>query len=144
MLNKTWLEKLLLGLLLTPLTVSPVQAHEHVHDAMQGHWMAPAKEAKRQNPVKASPESVARGVALFQTHCAACHGATGLGDGPAALNMNPKPQNLKEMSNHHSDGVLAWKIANGRGGPMPSWKKTLKQKQIWDLVNYIRSLSAVM
>jgi mono/diheme cytochrome c family protein len=115
-------------------------AHENEHHHgmdMTGHWMAPVKAANRHNPVPATAASQARGQALFQTHCAACHGERGEGDGPVAITLTPKPANLKTMANHHSDGDQAWKIAQGRGA-MPGWKSTLKPKQIWDLVNYIR------
>ena len=33
----------------------------------------------------------ARGQALYQQNCAACHGATGLGDGPAGTALDPAP-----------------------------------------------------
>lgn len=127
------------SLLLATLGTSPAQAHEHHSAGTEGHWMAPAQEARRHNPVKSTSASLARGEALFQTHCAACHGGRGEGDGPAAASLAPKPANLQEMSGHHSDGDLAWKIAKGRGA-MPGWKDILSQKQIWDLVNHIRRL----
>jgi mono/diheme cytochrome c family protein len=44
------------------------------------------------------------------------------------------------MAGMHTDGDIAWKIENGRG-PMPAWKNILNHDQIWDLVNYIQSLS---
>jgi cbb3-type cytochrome oxidase cytochrome c subunit len=43
------------------------------------------------------PEGTAAGVdgkALFSMHCAACHGATGLGNGPVSLELGRKPANL--------------------------------------------------
>jgi len=116
-------------------------AHGH-HPGMDmtDHWTAPEKAAKQRNPVPATPASQARGEALFQTHCAACHGEHGEGDGPAGANLSPKPANLKTMAAHHSDGDLAWKIAHGRDA-MPGWKGSLKPKHIWDLVNHIRRLA---
>ncbi|MGH8743969.1 MAG: c-type cytochrome [Burkholderiales bacterium] len=115
------------------------------HSAMQhmdhgaDHWMAPAHAAARNNPVPADAASIARGKKSFQTNCAVCHGTSGRGDGPAGAALNPRPANLREMVEEHSDGDFAWKIANGRG-PMPAWKSVIKENQIWDLVNFIRSL----
>ncbi len=43
------------------------------------------------------------------------------------------------MAGHHPDGDFAWKITNGRG-PMPGWKGTLTDEQIWNVVNFIQSL----
>lgn len=37
---------------------------------------------------------IARGAALYQTHCASCHGAQGRGDGPAATSLSPPPADL--------------------------------------------------
>lgn len=124
-------------------SMAPGQAVAHDHDhhypgmEMTGHWMAPDKAAKRHNPVPATPASQARGKTLYQTHCATCHGERAEGDGPVGITLTPKPADLKTMTPHHSD--LAWKIAQGRG-VMPAWKSTLKPKQIWDVVNYLRQL----
>jgi hypothetical protein len=46
----------LAGLLLAAMLSGQAQPHEHHAEAMEGHWMAPAKEAKRHNPVKPTPE----------------------------------------------------------------------------------------
>ena len=37
------------------------------------------------------------------------------------------------------DGVVAYRIANGVD-LMPAWKDTLSENEIWDLINFIRSL----
>lgn len=34
---------------------------------------------------------------LFGTVCAACHGTNGMGDGPAAASLNPKPRAYSDM-----------------------------------------------
>lgn len=107
--------------------------------SMHGHWMAPEEAAKRPNPVKANNASRARGKKLFAANCATCHGVAGRGDGPAGAALNPKPADLATMAGQHPDGDFAWKIAEGRGA-MPAWKQTLKDKQIWDLVNFIQGL----
>ena len=117
-------------------------AHEHgEHAAMQGasHWNAPAEAATLVNPVAADGASIKRGRALFAMNCISCHGATGRGDGPIAASLDPKPVDLVVMAPMHPGGDFFWKIENGRG-PMPAWKNTLSENQIWDIVNYIKSL----
>lgn len=114
------------------------------HGSMTGmdhgeHWMAPLEAAARRNPVPRDAASIARGNELFQANCASCHGKDGRGDGPAAGALDPRPANLNTMARHHPDGDFAWKIANGRGA-MPAWKGVLNDKQIWDLVNFVKSL----
>ncbi|OGW48224.1 MAG: hypothetical protein A2078_08580 [Nitrospirae bacterium GWC2_57_9] len=107
--------------------------------SQHSHWQAPAKEASRENPVPADKASLARGKKLYRAHCAACHGEQGRGDGPAGTNLEPRPTDLSHVAGHHKDGDLAWKIAAGRGA-MPGWKGVLKEDQIWDVVNYLKSL----
>lgn len=118
----------------------PEQSYTHLHEPRQHHWTAPQNEQRKRNPVKADKASLARGRALFQTHCVSCHGEHGEGDGPAATGMTPAPANLKTMAAHHTDGDLAWKIAQGRG-PMPGWKTRLTSRDIWSVVTYLRYLA---
>lgn len=104
------------------------------------HWLAPPAAAARKNPIRADKASVARGQKLFATNCASCHGASGDGDGPAGKTLSPKPSDLAAMAPQHPPGDLAWKIEHGRGA-MPAWNGTLKQNQIWDVVNFLQTLA---
>lgn len=110
--------------------------HHGPHD-----WNAPPEAAARPNPVAADAESIARGDAVYDQHCVVCHGPAGAGDGPLAASLDPPPPNLQVMAPLHPPGDLAWKIAEGRGA-MPAWKATLSEAQIWDTVNYLKSLDA--
>jgi mono/diheme cytochrome c family protein len=38
------------------------------------------------------------GRAIYDDNCAACHGLSGMGDGPSAASLNPKPANLTTLS----------------------------------------------
>lgn len=38
------------------------------------------------------------GAAFFAANCTACHGVTGRGDGPLAGDLNPKPNDLTELT----------------------------------------------
>ena len=112
------------------------------HDSQ--HWDAPFYvKYWYNNPVSANMHSVNQGEQIFQKNCISCHGKSARGDGPLAKTLMPKPTNLRMMSGMHADGDFAWKISNGRGA-MPAWKETLKQEQIWHVVNYIQSLSKRM
>ncbi len=107
--------------------------------AHSDHWMAPPDAAKRPNPIPKAPASLARGKQIYDTNCASCHGEKGKGDGSAGKALTPKPADLATMAPQHSPGDLAWKVENGRG-PMPAFKGTLSQNDIWDVVNYIQTL----
>lgn len=110
----------------------------HHHD--DEHWAAPAEAVQRANPVTASEQSISNGKQIYRTNCASCHGATGEGDGPAGKALKPPAANLKVMVPQHTDGDLAWRIAEGRGA-MPPWKGTLSENDIWDVVNYIKQFA---
>ncbi len=116
-----------------------MEGHED-HGMHAGHWMAPAAEAKKKNPVTATPESAAKGQKTYTTYCAVCHGSGGKADGFLAATLDPKPADLTgKKSRMHPDGDLFWKISQGKG-TMPGWAEALSEEDRWHLVNYIRSL----
>ena len=104
-------------------------------------WNVPDKNAKTVNPVKSSAESIAAGKTLWSTHCASCHGKTGLGDGNKAAQLKTTPPDFtKAAFQTQSDGSLYYKVAEGRDD-MPSFKKKIpEQEDIWNLVVYMRTL----
>jgi mono/diheme cytochrome c family protein len=106
---------------------------------MNHYWSVPKKESRKTNPIQANIKSIEKGKKLFQQYCLVCHGAKGKGDGLAGKNLTPPPTNLTAIMNSN-DGVLAWKIANGRGA-MPAWKGTLSETNIWHLTNFIKNLN---
>lgn len=94
------------------------------------------------NPIPRSAESIARGRQLFAKDCAACHGAEGRGDGVAAAALPQRPDDLSRIAPPpiFPDGVVAYRIINGVK-MMPAFKSTLSENEIWDLLNFIRSLA---
>lgn len=88
------------------------------------------------------PAAVQRGAALFAANCAACHGATGKGDGPAAATLDPKPIDFTApIHRGHGDADLTTWIASGvAGSAMPAFAGTLEPAEIADVILYIRSL----
>ena len=104
-------------------------------------WNVPDKNAKTVNPVNSSAESIAAGKTLWSTHCASCHGKTGLGDGNKAAQLKTTPPDFtKAAFQTQSDGSLFYKVAEGRDD-MPSFKKKIPdQEDIWNLVVYMRTL----
>jgi putative copper resistance protein D len=78
----------------------------------------------------------------YREHCAACHGSNGAGNGPAGASLSPPPSDLR--AHHaalHTAGDLYWWITHGRR-QMPAFGERLDAEQRWDLVNFIRALSA--
>ena len=105
----------------------------------------PAAYAGKTNPVAGSADAAAKGKDLFTAQCQACHGATGLGDGPAGAALTPKPANLQQAAKDASDAYLYWRIAEGGAmapfnSSMPPHKDTMKEDQIWQVITYIKTL----
>ncbi|MCK9486430.1 MAG: copper resistance protein CopC [Dehalococcoidia bacterium] len=110
-----------------------------------GLWVftsAPGAPPIAGNPVPSSTESVEAGRALYQQHCAVCHGVGGWGDGPQAASLEYPPLNLVEHVPFHPDEELYSMITDGilsRG--MPAWADTLTDEERWYLVNFLRVLA---
>jgi mono/diheme cytochrome c family protein len=100
---------------------------------------------QRKNPIEMSVESINRGQAVFFEYCSGCHGQRADGRGPQALNLLPKPQNLRNSPfvKYLDDERLYTSISGGvRGTSMPAFEMLLNSNQRWDTINYIRSLSS--
>ena len=74
--------------------------------------------------------------------CKMCHGINGDGTGKLGKALKPSPRNFtcSNTMNTVSAGQMFWIIKNGslRTG-MIAHKKSLGDKEIWDVVKYIRS-----
>lgn len=100
----------------------------------------PAGYAGRHNPFGSEAAAV-DAVEDFNTYCEACHGAAGLGDGPAGQSLEPKPANLPALASQVGDDYLFWRISQGKAGTsMLGWAGVLNDEQIWQVVAYIRTL----
>jgi mono/diheme cytochrome c family protein len=96
-----------------------------------------------QNPTPDTPETVERGGTLFQANCAICHGTRGLGDGPQAFLLQPRPVNLQLHVPQHAAGEVAYWISEGVAGTgMPAWKETLSETQRWEIVRFLYALAS--
>ncbi len=100
------------------------------------------------NPVPSSRESVAAGAQSYGRLCALCHGPAGNGDGrlaAATAAYGARPSNLTDDVWDHgsSDGEIFVVIRDGIGPDfnMPGFKGRLQDEEIWNVVNYIRSLN---
>lgn len=74
----------------------------------------------------------------YQSKCAMCHGADGLGNTPAGKAMKAVPLNSPDLLKA-SDADLIAATKNGKG-KMPAYSGKLTDPQIKDLVAYIRTL----
>jgi mono/diheme cytochrome c family protein len=101
---------------------------------------SPDSVAKLVNPVKPTAESLAQGKKYYGYDCAMCHGATGNGKGEIdsgeKLPDFTKADSLKDKS----DGELFCSLKTGKGH-MPLERIRITPNELWNLVNYVRSLA---
>lgn len=131
---------LIAGLMACGLLIAPALAQET--KSGPDEWIAPARAAKKKNPIAAEATSLEKGKAVYVKECASCHGDTGKGDGSAVKDLEKKPNDLTLAKTlEQSDGALFWKITEGNK-PMASYEKTLSEEDRWNVINYLRTLAA--
>lgn len=93
------------------------------------------------------PRAARRGAPLYQKYCQACHGERGVGQQlsfSAYIHREIVAPALDDSQHawHHSNDDLTAFILNGspRTVRMPAWKGTLSEKQVRDIVAYMKSL----
>ncbi len=105
---------------------------------------APGEVGGLLNPLSADLPTRAAGKLLYTEHCAACHGASGQGDGLLAAGLTPPPADLTQhmLPGKHTDSqVFLWIKQGYPGTAMPAWGGRLDDQQIWQLVTFLRSFT---
>jgi mono/diheme cytochrome c family protein len=101
---------------------------------------APAWADTLKNPIKNSIAAASSGKKIYVQYCVTCHGEKGKGDGVSVAGLPKHPtDHTSEAFQKQSDGAIFWESGNGTS-PMPMFKNTLKPIQLWQLVEYIRTL----
>ena len=88
---------------------------------------------------------VLSGKQLFVQFCAACHGATGAGDGVRSPEFKPRPEPIGSAAHMHdvSPAHVYRVISVGvQGTMMIAWASALSVDDRWALVTYVNSLRA--
>lgn len=105
----------------------------------------PAPYTNLSNPLPKTRATVEQGATVYASDCAACHGQTGLGDGPVGRTLSPPPANLAWLSTmpmSHWDPLMYWTIAEGGapvGSAMPAFKDKLSASDTWAVIAYIQA-----
>jgi mono/diheme cytochrome c family protein len=108
--------------------------------------------AKIKNPVAASTESITAGKKTYDTNCAACHGVKAEGAEKAGIVLSviedqggKQPPDLTDDQWDHgsTDGEMFAVIKSGVGPQffMAPWDGRMSDTEIWNSINYIRSLA---
>jgi mono/diheme cytochrome c family protein len=99
--------------------------------------------AKVTNPIAATTESLATGKQVYQRYCATCHGINA--EGGSGSDISPPAPDLtdSEWKRGSTDGEIFSVIKNGVPPDlnMEPWGDRIKDTDIWNVVNYVRSLA---
>ncbi len=115
----------------------------HLWDAIAFAWLRAAGD-----------DAIARGQQLYARDCAACHGESGAGDGPAGRDL-PGRTVIDASAKHGpadftdaaqmlgaSNALLQGKILRGgMGTGMPEWRSLYTNQDMWDVINFIRGFA---
>src|SRR5690606_35364909 len=93
------------------------------------------------HPIPLMPASApqhARGEALYAQLCASCHGATGAGDGPASVGLDPPPIDFTDRARADERSVFALYqvIEQGLEGTSMISYRGLPPEDLWALATY--------
>ena len=109
---------------------------------------APANTKTMKNPVAPDAKSIEAGKAAYIKACATCHGAAGKGDGAIVKSLKPdaiKPSDFTDAKWDHgsTDGEMFVVIRDGVSttSMMKGQKGKLTDNDMWNLVNYLKSLA---
>jgi len=95
-------------------------------------------------PIAGPPSrvDVGQSKAIYERQCLGCHGPAGLGDGPLAATLVPKPSDLSLHARWHSDEQLYWFITNGVAGTaMPAFRDRMPEADRWTVIPYLHQLA---
>lgn len=130
--------------LLAGLSVVTVRAQDTANTTQKPatEYKVPDEAKKQVNPVKPSAESIAEGKKEYGTECAMCHGTAGDGKGDLAADMKLNLVDFRDSASLKdvTDGEMFYVIKTGKGD-MPPEGDRLKPNEIWNIVNYVRSLA---
>ncbi len=90
------------------------------------------------------------GKTYYYSYCVACHGWMMHGDGPSAVELNPRPRTLTrgDYMNKKTNLELFAVIKGGGeavslSSSMPAWGNVLQDQDIWNIVAFIRAMQDV-
>ena len=97
---------------------------------------------KETNPLGKNPDILREGGKHYKEMCVVCHGAPGVDASEIGEGLNPPAPDLTlQRVQRRSDGELFWIVQNGiRMSGMPAFGATHKDRQIWEIVAFLRHL----
>jgi mono/diheme cytochrome c family protein len=105
--------------------------------------------AIREPPADPLADARDRGEVVYQHYCRICHGEKGKGDGFNSANLDRPPRDLTDAKFWQRTTAERAYYAVSEGGPsvgqsvlMPRWGHTLTERQLRDVLVFIRAFAA--
>lgn len=116
-------------------------AHITVHRSIRKH-------AKSITPpqLQVDKELLKQGFNIYDSKCAQCHSGPGIERSDIAKGMYPEPPRFPDDLEYDEVGEkeIFWTTKNGiKMSGMPSYDKTLDEKEMWALVKFIMQLPEI-
>ena len=100
-----------------------------------------ADPASLVNPLPHTPETVARGRAVYDIACLMCHGPRADGNGTVGQSFHPLPTNLRDPKvQTQLDGQIFYRVSFGFERQPPLYY-TVAEEDRWAVIHFIRSLA---
>ncbi len=137
-----------IGILSTPAFAIELTDPPECPQSRENTPKAPDDYYNKTNPLEKTAKNIKKGKLLYMVRaktlqCKHCHGLKGDGLGGMAPESFPNPRNFTcaQTMKTIPDGQLFWAITHGvQHTSMPSYDN-LKERQIWQLVMYIREFA---
>ena len=92
-------------------------------------------------PADFTPAADPEGAALYQKHCAQCHGAPGMPPDDFALGMMPVPPNIVHAALERPPDEVFWFIRYGlKMSGMPAWQDRMSEADMWRITALVEAL----
>ncbi|MCX7015059.1 MAG: cytochrome c [Candidatus Sumerlaeota bacterium] len=94
------------------------------------------------NPDDNDPNAASAGLEHYRANCVMCHGAPDVNPAELAEGLNPPAPKLEtDDAQSLTDGQMFWVVKNGiRMTGMPAFGKTHEDREIWQIVTFLRHL----
>jgi mono/diheme cytochrome c family protein len=115
-------------------------------DYKNAEGMAGYEEVMAMTPPPSTPDSIAKGKAIFEGEgtCVTCHGPTGHGDGDAGKSLDPPPRNFHATGDYKygtgPHGIFRTAKYGIEGTGMAGFDGIVKDEDLWNVVHYVQSL----
>lgn len=92
-------------------------------------------------PPEFEPVATPQNAALYQAHCAQCHGAPGLPPAEFAMGMMPVPAAIAHAARARPAREVFWFVKYGlKMSGMPAWERRLSEAQMWEITALVKAI----